>query len=84
MQPGGDGLKVRSAGPQRQSSQCPAEEEETQSPGNKCTCEDLKVGRAAEDKRECRCLVSTGPETEQAGAGKGSWYPSCLDSTTQQ
>lgn len=41
--------KVQSAGPQRHSSHCPAEEEETCSPGNECSCKDPKVGRAAED-----------------------------------
>ena len=72
---GGDGPKVRRAGLQRHSSHCSAEEMEIQSPGKEHTGKDHKVGRAAEDEREYRCLVSTGPETEQTEAGKGCWYP---------
>ena len=35
---GGEGAKVQRVDPQRHSSHCPAEEKETRSPRNECTC----------------------------------------------
>ena len=61
------------AGPQRHSSHCAAAEKKTQSPGDECACENPRVGRAAEDRGECKHLVKAEPETKEAEAGKGCW-----------
>ena len=56
-----DSPKVRSAGPQRHSSHCLAEEAKTRSPGDECTCKDPGVGGAAVAKGERKYLVKGKP-----------------------
>ena len=72
-----DDPRLRSAGPQRHSSNCAAAEKKTRSPGDKYAYENPEAGRAAECRGECKYLVESEPETEQAEAGKQC----CLDHT---